>query len=169
MESELIKAIQNELQKSGSSYFSYAWREKMEQINSFLEEESRHSKLVVWIEKELELMGEIKDIFCPADKTETTTRREIDTYLKTMQKLAVLVHFRELLLDDRTTTEMRDNIEYTICRLYALEYSEMLDCYVQGGVGRRNRPKTAEKVSQGQIDKERKKAVTSQNTRREKE
>ena len=127
---DIINAVEKEIGKSKDEYFSYAWREKLGELGEFLAEESKYSQLVKWIDKELEQCNSLKNIFSPADKDEKTTRAMVNTYLELMQKLAVLVHCRELLLDSRSTTKMRENIEYTICKLYRVHYSEQLKEYI---------------------------------------
>lgn len=127
---DIITAIQKEIGKGNDEYFSYAWREKLGEISEFLAEESKYSQLVKWIDKELEQCNSLKNVFSLADKDEKTTRGMANTYLELMQKLAVLVHCRELLLDSRSTTKMRENIEYTICKLYGVHYSEQLKEYI---------------------------------------
>ena len=127
---DIAKAIEEEFKKKDNDYFSYAWREKLGELGEFLAEESKYTKLVEWINTEIDRCNETKNVLSPADKNEKTTRGMINTYLALMQKLAVLVHCRELLLDSRSTTKMRENIEYTICKLYGVHYSEELKEYI---------------------------------------
>jgi hypothetical protein len=127
---DIITAVQKEIGKSNDEYFSYAWREKLGQLGEFLAEESKYSQLMKWIDKELKQCNSLKNIFSPSDKNENTTVALVNTYLALMQKLAVLVHCRELLLDSRSTTKMRENIEYTICKLYGIHYNEELKEYI---------------------------------------
>jgi hypothetical protein len=127
---DIITAVQKEIGKSNDEYFSYAWREKLNDLSSFLIEESKYSQLVKWIDKELKQCNSLKNIFSPSDKNENTTVAMVNTYLALMQKLAVLVHCRELLLDSRSSIKMRENIEYTICKLYGIHYNEELKEYI---------------------------------------
>ena len=127
---DIANAIEKEFKKKNDDYFSYAWREKLGELGEFLAEESKYTKLVEWITHEIEICNETKNVLSPADKDEKTTCGMINTYLALMQKLAVLVHFREMLLDSRSTTKMRENIEYTICKLYGVHYSEQLKEYI---------------------------------------
>ena len=127
---DIVNAIEKEFKKKNDDYFSYAWREKLGELGEFLAEESKYTKLVDWINHEIEICNETKNVLSPADKDEKTTRGMVNTYLALMQKLAVLVHCRELLLDSRSTTKMRENIEYTICKLYGVHYSEQLKEYI---------------------------------------
>lgn len=130
LEESILKAIEKEMIKGNIEFFSYAWREKLQEMGDFLERESKYSKLVNWIDNEIELTNSIKNVFCPADKNSNTTLAMVNTYLNLMQKLAVLIHCKELLLDKRSTTAMRENIEYTLCKIYKIHYNENLKSYV---------------------------------------
>lgn len=124
---KITSIIQDELSKNEDEFFSYAWREK---LGEMLKEESKYCRLIEWINGELEQCKVGINVFCPADKQEDYTKQYANTYLLSMQKFAVLLHFRALLLDRRTTIKMRENIEYTLCKLYGIHYSEELNCYV---------------------------------------
>ena len=119
--------IANIIRQNIGVYFGYAWRDK---IGDMLEEESKYARLVEWINKEIDMCVQLVNAFCPADKDEGYTNGFVNTYLSQMQKLGVLVHCRLLLCDDRTTLEMRENIEYTLCKLYDIRYSTMLKEYI---------------------------------------
>ena len=123
----ILKVIEKELKKGFIEYFSYAWREKINE--SLLEEESKYSRLVEWISSEIEQRVSIVNVFCPADKNENYTNNYFSTYMDQMKELAVLIHFRELLLDKRTTTQMRENIEYTVEKVFGVHYNDYLKIY----------------------------------------
>lgn len=127
---DIINAIQKEVIKKNGEFFDYAWREKLGELGTFLEEESKYAKLIDWIDKELDEVNSLKNVFCPADKNENTTMAMVNNYGELMKKLAILVHCKELLIDNRSTTKMRENIDYTLCRLYNIRYSEQLKDYV---------------------------------------
>lgn len=124
---KILTAIRNKLNDGFCEYFSYVWREK---VIETLTEESKYTKLVRWLDREIEQTASTVNIFCPADKTENYSNKFFQTYLEQMKNLAVMIHFRELLLDERTTTQMRENLEHTVCKLYGIHYSEFLDDYV---------------------------------------
>ena len=130
LEENILKAIKDELNKGNNEFFSYAWREKLNELGEFLEEESKYSKLVSWIENKINFLNSTKNVFSPADKDSNTTLSMVNTYLNLMQNLVVLIHCKELLLDKRSNTKMRENIEYTICKLFKIRYSEHLGDYV---------------------------------------
>ncbi len=124
---DLYEALSKSLRKNNQTFFSYAWRE---QIENMIATESKYSRLVEWIDREIELSGELLNVFSPADKTEDYTKGYLANYLEQIQKYAVLVHCKDLLLDSRTTTQMRENIEYTLGKLYGIHYSNELEIYV---------------------------------------
>lgn len=130
MGEELLKAIQEVIQNGNDEFFGYAWREKLDEMGEFLKEESKYARLVDWIDKEIAQLNSVKNVFCPADRNENTTQSMVCTYLSLIQKLAVLVHCKELLLDKRCTTKMRKSIEYTLCKLYKIKYVEKLNAYI---------------------------------------
>lgn len=130
LEESILKAIEKEIQKGNNEFFGYAWREKLNEISDFLEEESKYARLVEWINEKIRLVNSTKNVFCPADKSEDTTLAMVNTYLKLMENLAVLIHCKELLLDSRSTIKIRENIEYTLCKIFKIRYSEHLKRYV---------------------------------------
>ena len=130
MEENILKAIEQELNKGNEQFFGYAWRDKLKILGDFLEEESRYTQLVTWINQEIGKTNQTKNVFSPASKDKDTTLAMVNNYLSLMQKLAVLIHCREMLLDSRTTTQERENIEYTLCKLYKIHYSEKLRSYI---------------------------------------
>ena len=124
---DLIKAIEREYAKSMDAYFSYAWREK---VNEFLSDESKYARLVDWINNRIDFNRDTIDVFNPADKYEQYNNGFFKNYCNACKELAMLINFKEIILDNRCTTEMRENIEYTICKIYKIHYSEQLKCYV---------------------------------------
>lgn len=127
MKRKILRKIENELNKSFITYFSYAWREKVDEM---LTTESKYSKLVDWINKEIEEKMSTANIFSPADKTEQHTNDFFKTFKDLSSDIFMLIYFRELLLDNRTTTKMRENIEYAIWKVFNVHYSEFLKVYV---------------------------------------
>lgn len=124
---KILKAIRNKLNDSFCEYFSYAWREKVDEM---LTTESRFTKLVEWLDKEIRQKLSLVNMFCPADRIDGYTNQNFQTYSEQIKDIAVMTHCRELLLDSRSTTQMRENIEYTVCKVYGIHYSEFLNAYV---------------------------------------
>jgi hypothetical protein len=121
------KALALQFGKQNAEFFAMAFRE---QAGAFLEQSSRFSKLVDWCDKEIRRAGAILNIFSPADKTDEYTTAQVKLWRDQVDYVAELVYFRELLVNHNTTTAQRENIEYTICKLYAVHYDEYLGDYV---------------------------------------
>lgn len=120
-------ALAKQYGKQNAEFFAMAWRQ-MEGV--LLEQASRFSKLVDWCDKEIRQAGGIINVFSPADKTADYTTEHAKLWREQVHYVAELVYFRGLLLDHRTTNKQRENIEYTICKLYGIHYSEHLEDYV---------------------------------------
>ena len=125
----LLKNIEKFLIENNEIYFSYAWREK---INEFLSDESKYSRLIDWINNEINNYKENLNLFNPADKIDGYTNSFLKTYRDSCMNLTMLLNFKYILLDNRTTMSMRENIEYTICKLYNIHYNDLLKIYVVG-------------------------------------
>lgn len=124
---KVINAIQKVLKSKLGEYYSCAWRENIKEL---LETESKYTKLVKWLDGEIEQRLLMINVFCPADRNENYTNNDFKIYSEQMKDLAIMVHCKELLNDERTTTKMRESIEYTICKIYGVHYSEYLKEYV---------------------------------------
>lgn len=127
VKAKILRKIEREINNSFGEYFSYAWREN---LNEMLENESRFARLVEWINEEIEQKMSTANIFSPADKTEQYTNDFFKTFKDLSSDIFMLIYFRELLLDNRTTTKMRENIEYAIGKVFNVHYSEFLKVYV---------------------------------------
>lgn len=101
-----------------------------EQYGDFLEQSSRFFKLVQWCENEIKQAGAIINVFTPADKTDFYTTADFKTFREQVQTVGELVYYHALLLDSRTTTAQRENIEHTICKVYGVKYNEYLGVYL---------------------------------------
>ena len=123
----LLKAIEKTLKKSGEEFSSFLWRERMGEA---LETQKRFSRLVEWINRELETSGCVACIDAPMNRESEYTKGKLADYVEAVQKVGVLVHCRELLTDERTSKEQRENIEYTLGKLYGVHYNEYLESYV---------------------------------------
>ena len=121
------KALSKQFGKQNAEFFAMAIRDNQEVL---LEQSSRFTKLADWLEKEIRQTGQIINVFSPADKTEDYTQGQAFLWREQIRYIAELIYFYELLIATRTTTEQRENIEYTVCKLYGIHYSEFLEDYV---------------------------------------
>ena len=120
-------ALEKQYGKQNAEFFAMAWRQ-ME--GDLLEQSKRFSKLLDWCDKEIRQASIGVNVFSPADKTEDYTQGNVQLWRSSVHYLAELVYFRGVLMDSRTTNEQRQNIEYTICKLYGIAYNETLGDYV---------------------------------------
>lgn len=126
-EKKLIAVLSDEFKKIGEQFSEFLWKEK---LGEMIETQRRFVRLIEWIDREIEVSGLSIDISAPMNKDKNYTKGDMAAYLDGIQRFAVLVHSRELLLDDRTSGEQRKNIEYTLEKLYGVHYDEYLEDYV---------------------------------------
>ena len=124
---KILNSIENELKKNNQHFFSYAWREN---IINFVENESKYDQLLKWINNQIELQKDKINVLNPADKLKNYSIENFKTYMDALRDFAFLVNMKEILCDTKATNEMRDNVEYSICKIFKIEYSEFLKCYV---------------------------------------
>lgn len=123
----LMNLIEKFMIKNNEYFFSYSWREN---ICNFLESESRYEKLVKWIDSTLNSERITINIFNPSDKTEEYTVAYFKNYKESCANIAMLLNFKSILLDTRTNTTMRKNIETSICKLFNIKYSDLMKEYI---------------------------------------
>lgn len=116
-------AIEREIRKADGIYFSAVWNER---LGEALKEESRYAKLVNRINEKIELYEGTINPLSPAEWDEEFE----ESYLNLIQDCAVLIHMRDLLLDNRCTSDMRERIEQFIGKRYGIGYNEYFEEYV---------------------------------------
>lgn len=114
--------------KNNLHFFSYAWREN---VNEFLSSESRYSRLIEWINKEIENCFDYINIFNPSDWVgdKVFTVEMMNTYLEKCMKVSFLINAKTIILDNKCTTDMRKKIEYALCKMFNIKYSKEFDSY----------------------------------------
>ena len=129
LKENILKKLRKEISDSFGNFFFYAWDEKLSQM---LEKESRYAKLVDWINNEIDNKIGLSNLFSPAtmEKVANYSSNFFNTFKDNIGDVAILIYFRELLLDDRSSTKIRRNIEYAIEKLFDVHYSEYLKSYV---------------------------------------
>ena len=90
----------------------------------------KRSALISWIESERKFAIKIMQVFSPAFKNEYYSRRYVNDYLRYAQRKAVLEDMLSHLISSKTTIEIFENIEYTLCKLYDIKYDEYLESYM---------------------------------------
>lgn len=124
---DLIKAVEKEYGKSIDEYFNYAWREK---ITECLNEENKYNKLIEWINERIDLNKININIFNPADRTEQYTNGFFELYRKSCEEMAMLINLKIIILDKRCSIQMRENVEYAVCKIFNVYYNKELDSYI---------------------------------------
>lgn len=120
-------ALEKQFGAQYAEFFAQTWREH---AGEFLEQSSRFSKLVEWCDEEIKEAAAMINAMSPADRTDFYTVAAAKEFREHLHALAELVYYRGLLCDNRTTTAQRENIEYTIEKLYSVHYNAYLGAYV---------------------------------------
>lgn len=125
--SELLNAIKESVEKQIGYFFEPAWKRN---CGEMLKEESKFAKLVDFLQRKIDLCEKALPCFSPVYRYEGYSAAYYKEYRQLLGELAFLIVLKEHLLDNRTSEEMRANIEYTICKEYSVHYSEELKEYV---------------------------------------
>jgi hypothetical protein len=123
---KLIENIEKFMIRNNQTYFGYAWREN---ICNFLETETKYEKLLFWINKEIKTYGTEMNLFNPSDKFDKYPISFFNTYKNACCNLTMLLNFKYIIMDERCTTEMRENIEESICKIYNISYDPITCSY----------------------------------------
>lgn len=130
----LIKEIEKFMIKNKQKFFNYAWREK---IGEILLTENKYNKLIDWINIKLESYETTLNVLNPIDDfvNERFTNKENDElfiqYKQACSDIAMLINYKWIILDDKCSIKMRENIEKIICKLYKIHYNENLKIYIE--------------------------------------
>lgn len=124
---DLLENIEKFMLDNNKVFFNYAWREN---IRNMFSTEDKYSKLIDWINEQIKFYKNNMNIFNPADKMINYTNEFFKNYETACKNIAMLLNFKEVLLSEKCTTKMRENIEYTICKVFNIKYNERLNCYV---------------------------------------
>ena len=84
---DLLENIEKFMIDNNKVFFSYAWREN---VNNLLSSEYRYSKLIDWINKEIATQKNNMNIFNPADKVIGYTNEYFKNYETACKNIAML-------------------------------------------------------------------------------
>lgn len=101
-----------------------------EQITNLLEQSSKYAKLVEWIDKQIEVNKNNMNAFNPSLRNDDYINAYFKNYDEGCKNVAMLLNLRFILSNKHCTNEMRENIEYTICKVFGVHYNESLQAYV---------------------------------------
>ena len=85
--------------------------------------------LISWVRENLDFAKKIMEAFNPSKRDENYANWQIKEYLRYAQMKAVLEDSLVVLESSKSTQQMYDNIEYTLCKLYDIKYIEELETY----------------------------------------
>ena len=123
---KLIEILKKEFRKNNQVFYEDAWKDRIE---TGIKLNGKYDKLLEWLNGEIELLGETVNVFSPLE-SKSHTKKHANTYLNFIQNIGVLIHCKELLLEPKLTEKERENIEYTVCKLFNIHYNEKLGIYV---------------------------------------
>lgn len=111
--------MEKEFLKNNLVFFSYAWREN---VLNFMKKESKFSYLIDWINERLKIEFIIINTQNPSDRDKNYMIKNIKDYIESCKNAGILLNLKFILMDDKSTTTMRENVEHTVCELYNLHY-----------------------------------------------
>lgn len=101
-----------------------------EQVTNFLEQNSKYAKLVEWLDSEIEFYKNNMVAFNPSLRNDDYINAYFKNYDEACKNIAMLLNLRFILVNKHCTNEMRENIEYTICKVFNVHYNDNLEAYV---------------------------------------
>lgn len=123
--SDLLKIIERTMLQNNEIFFSCVWREK---LNEFLSVESKYSKLVEWINRQIDFNKESLIVFNPADHTKN--EGYYGNYIDCCKEIGILLNTKWIILDNRCTTQMRERIEQFLMDTYSISFNKYLNEYI---------------------------------------
>ena len=124
---DLIDAIGTRLKKEGNLFLPSVWTEA---VVAAAERQNRWGKLVAWTDRRLDELAVATNVMTRASRDEDYKKRDLDSWLDNMKDIAVLTSCELILLDEKATEAQRENIEYTLEKLFGVRWSEYLNDYV---------------------------------------
>ena len=121
------QALAAEYGERSAEFFAAAFRQLSGEL---LTQTNKYTRLVDWMDKEIRNAGGLINAFSPAAKMDDYTQAQALLWREQVHYIAELVYFRGILLDNRTSNQERQNVEYTVCKLYGIRYNEYLEDYV---------------------------------------
>lgn len=124
---DLVDAIEKRLKKEGNLFLPSLWTEA---VVKAAQKQNRWGKLLAWIDRRLDDLSIVTNVMTPANRDEDYKKRDLDSWLDNMKDIAVLTSCELILLDEKATEAQRENIEYTLEKLFGVRWSEYLNDYV---------------------------------------
>ena len=124
---DLVDAIEKRLKKEGNLFLPSVWTEA---VVKAAEKQNRWGKLIAWIDRRLDDLAIVTNVMTPANRDGDYKKRDLDDWLDNMKDIAVLTSCELILLDEKATEAQRENIEYTLGKLFGVRWDEYLNDYV---------------------------------------
>lgn len=128
MEKEaFLSYLEDFMVENNAEFIDFAMKE---QIANLLEQSSRYAKLVEWIDKQIEANKNNMNAFNPSLRNDDYINAYFKNYDEACKNIAMLLNLRFILVNKHCTNDMRENIEYTICKVFNVHYNDSLQAYV---------------------------------------
>ena len=124
---DLVDAIEKRLKKEGNLFLPSLWTDA---VVKAAQKQNRWGKLLAWIDRRLDDLAIVTNVMTPANRDEDYKKRDLDDWLENMKDIAVLTSCELILLDEKATEAQRENTEYTLEKLFGVEWSENFNDYV---------------------------------------
>ena len=128
MEKEaFLSYLEDSMIENNLEFMNFALKE---QVTNFLEQNSKYAKLVEWLDSEIEFYKNNMVAFNPSLRNDDYINAYFKNYDEACKNIAMLLNLRFILVNKHCTNEMRENIEYTICKVFGVHYNDNLEAYV---------------------------------------
>ena len=124
---DLVDAIEKRLKKEGNLFLPSLWTDA---VVKAAQKQNRWGKLLAWIDRRLDDLAIVTNVMTPANRDGDYKKRDLDGWTENLQDIAVLTSCELILLDDKATEGQRENVEYTLEKLFGVEWSENFNDYV---------------------------------------
>lgn len=105
------------------------WEDNVYKDENALKLAKKRFALISWARENLDFAKKIMQAFNPVKRNENYAKWQIKEYLRYAQIKAVLEDSLEVLESVKSTQQMYDNIEYTLCKLYDIKYIEEFETF----------------------------------------
>lgn len=115
---KIASAIEKECIKGSDYFFKYC---TIEAIYKYLPMQIQFSRLVTFLTEEIDKLKDNIEGFAPC-RGEPTDSKLMPIYYDNITKMAVFIHCRELLLNEKTTSKVRDAVMRFLMKKYHIRY-----------------------------------------------
>lgn len=127
---QIIQALKSKFDTLNLTFYQNIWEKR---VYNWLLEDDKYSKLADWCSREIEVLGDISSVFSPINKSDKYSMDDFKTYKDSIGNLAIIVHLRSILVSAKCSDQERKNIEYALCKIFNIAYSDTANEYIQRG------------------------------------